>query len=653
MHTLDWAILATSLTALLVACVLVGRQSRGISDYLVAGRLAGRYLLTLSEGVAGLGAITIVGTFEVFYSAGFVPVWWGYFLAPLGLFLALSGFVIYRYRQTRAMTMAEFIEMRYTPRFRLFFGAFTFISGVINYGIFPAVTVRCLMQFCGLPDTVALAGFDLPLFPTLMAVELGLAIALVWLGGQITILVSDYLQAVFSLIVFLALMMFFLWWMPWSDLMAGLQMAPAGQSMIHPFRTNDAADFTPAYYLIGAFMVVYTTRAWQGNSGYNGSARTPHEARMAGIFANWRAVAQNLALLLMPLCVFAVMHNPKFAAQASQITNLLAAVTDPAIRTQVTVPVALSVILPTGFLGLLATTLVAAAISTDNTYLHSWGSIFIQDVVLPLRKKPLSIKQHVFLLRAASLGVAVFAFFFSLLFPLKDYIFMFMDVTGAIFLGGAGSAIIGGLYWRRGSTAGAWCAMITGAVLSAAGIATQQTWTNHLAPWLLTRLPGNAWLAANAELFPYNGRQIMFVAMVAALLIYIVVSLFNRTHFDLEKLLNREARIAHDDASAPVFGWRERVAELMGAGHEFTRGDRLVCRLTLAWTFFWWILFVVGSVANLLIDVPDSAWSTFWRWNVGLTAPIAFIATLWFLIGGARDFRQLLVDLKKSHEIPS
>ncbi len=650
MQTLDWAILATSLTGLLVACVLVGRQSRGVSDYLVAGRLAGRYLLTLSEGVAGLGAITIVGTFEVFYSADFVPVWWGYFLAPLGLFLALSGFVIYRYRQTRAMTMAEFIEMRYTPRFRLFFGAFTFISGVINYGIFPAVTVRCLMQFCGLPDTVMIAGFALPLFPTLMALELGLAIALVWLGGQITILVSDYLQAVFGLIVFLALMLFFLWWMPWTDLIDGLRMAPAGQSMIHPFRANDAADFTPAYYLIGAFMVVYTTRAWQGNSGYNGSARTPHEARMAGIFANWRAVAQNLALLLMPLCVFAVLHNPKFSEQASQITTLLAAVTDPATRTQVTVPVALSVILPTGFLDLLATTLVAAAISTDNTYLHSWGSIFIQDVVLPLRKKALTPRQHVFLLRAASLGVAVFAFFFSLLFPLKDYIFMFMDVTGAIFLGGAGSAIIGGLYWSRGSTAGAWCAMITGALLSGIGIATQQTWT-HLAPWLLTRLPGNAWLAANAELFPYNGRQIMFIAMVAALLIYVVVSLLSRTHFDLESLLNREARVAHDPESAPVFGWRERVAELMGAGHEFTRGDRLICRLTLIWTFFWWILFVVGSITNLLIDVPDSVWSTFWRWNVGLTAPIAFIATLWFLIGGARDFRQLLIDLKKSHEM--
>ncbi|MFV0338184.1 MAG: sodium:solute symporter [Chthoniobacterales bacterium] len=650
MHALDWAILATSLVALIIACVFVGRRSRGVTDYLVAGRLAGRYLLTLSEGIAGLGAITIVGTFEVFYSAGFVPVWWGYFLAPLGLILALSGFVIYRYRQTRAMTMAEFIEMRYSSRFRLFFGLFTFLSGVINYGIFPAVTVRCIMQFCRLPDSVSLSGFDLPLFPTLMALELILAISLVWLGGQITILVSDYLQAVFSLLVFLAMMLFFLWWMPWKDLIDGLAMAPLGQSMLHPFRANDAADFTPAYYLIGAFMIVYTTRAWQGNSGYNGSARTPHEARMAGVLANWRAMAQNLALLLMPLCVFAVMHNPKFAEQAALIGTLLNEVSDPAIRTQVTVPVALSCILPIGFMGLLATTLVAAAISTDNTYLHSWGSIFIQDVVLPLRKKALTPRQHVILLRMASLGVAVFAFFFSLLFPLKDYIFMFMDVTGAIFLGGAGSAIIGGLYWRKGSTAGAWGAMITGAFLSAAGILIQQLWVGTLAPWLLRYWPDNAWLIANAESFPYNGREIMFAAMLSALVVYITISLFNRKKFDLETLLNHEAQAAHDEKSTPIFGWRERLAELMGRGHEFTRGDRLLCRLTLAWTFFWWGLFVVGSILNLLIDVPDSLWADFWYWNITLTAPIAFAATVWFLIGGIKDFRKLLSDLNKSHQ---
>jgi len=647
MHLLDWSILALALLALFAACVGTSRLMRGVADYLVAGRCAGRYLLTLSEGAAGLGAITVIGTFEVFYSAGFVPLWWGYFLAPLGLFVALSGFVIYRFRQTRAMTMAEFIEMRYSRRFRLFFGGLTFVSGVVNYGIFPAVTVRCFMQFCGVPDTLALGGFSLPMFPALMALELGIAITLVWLGGQITILVSDYLQAAFCMIVFFALMVFFLWWMPWADLVAGLAMAPEGKSMLHPFKAGNAADFNTAYYLIGAFMIVYTTRAWQGTSGYNACARSPHEARMAGILANWRAVAQNLALLLMPLCVFAVLHNPKFADQAAQINALLADLSDPAARAQMTVSAGLSVLLPAGFLGLFATVLVAAAISTDNTYLHSWGSIFIQDVVLPLRKKPLDPKQHVRWLRGASLGVAVFAFGFSLMFPLKDYVFMFFDITGAIFLGGAGAAIIGGLYWRRGSTAGAWAGMITGGTLSVGGLVVQQLWAGALAPWLRELAPDSAWLVAHADKFPHNGREIMFGAMLCALAVYVVVSLCGRTRFDLETMLGREARAAHDAASAPRFGWRERLAEIVGSGPEFTRGDRLLSRLTLAWTLFWWCVFVVGTLYNLAFDVPEASWAAFWRWNIALTVPLGVVATVWFLVGGIRDFRRLLRDLRR------
>ncbi|MFH1496778.1 MAG: sodium:solute symporter [Verrucomicrobiota bacterium] len=647
MHTLDWIILAAFLLALCLACAGSSRLMSGVSGYLVANRCAGRYLLTLSEGTAGLGAITIIGTFEIFFSAGFVPVWWGYFLAPLGLFIALSGFVIYRFRQTRAMTMAEFIQMRYSRRFRIFFGALTFVSGVVNYGIFPAVTVRAFMQFCGVPDTLALGGFDVPMFPALMLLELGIAIGLVWLGGQITILVSDYLQAVFCMVVFFALLVFFIFWMPWPDLVAGLAMAPEGKSMLHPFRAGNAADFNTAYYLIGAFMVVYTTRAWQGNSGYNACARSPHEARMAGILANWRAVAQNLALLLIPLCVFAVLHNPKFADQAAQIGALVENIADPSARAQMTVSAGLSVILPAGFLGLFATVLVAAAISTDNTYLHSWGSIFIQDVVLPLRGgEPLPAAQHVRWLRGSSLGVAVFAFGFSLLFPLKDYVFMFFDITGAIFLGGAGAAIIGGLYWRRGSTAAAWTAMVAGGGLSVSGIAIQQIWPTRLAPWLAEVMPGNAWLATHAERFPYNGREIMFAAMLCALAAYVLVSLCGRTRFDLEAMLGHEAEAAHDGKAAPRFGWRERLGEMIGNGREYSRGDRLLCRATLVWTLFWWLVFVIGTVWNLVIDVPESSWAVFWQWNIGVSVALGAFVTVWFLVGGVRDFRQMLRDLR-------
>jgi len=41
-------------------------------------------------------------------------------LAPVGLFLAISGWVIYRFRETRALTLAEFFERRYGGPLRQF-----------------------------------------------------------------------------------------------------------------------------------------------------------------------------------------------------------------------------------------------------------------------------------------------------------------------------------------------------------------------------------------------------------------------------------------------------------------------------------------------------------------------------------------------------
>src|SRR5690606_34668097 len=155
-------------------------------------------------------------------------------------------------------------------------------------------------------------------------------------------------------------------------------------------------------------------------------------------------------------------HHPAFAGLAETVSGQLTAIGDEQTRKQMTVPIVVSHILPVGMMGLFAAVIVAAAVSTDDTYLHSWGSIFIQDVVMPFRKRRLEPKPHLGLLRLAMLGVAVFAFMFSLLFPLQAYILMFFQIPGAIYLGGAGAVIIGGLYWSKGTTAGAWAAMITG-----------------------------------------------------------------------------------------------------------------------------------------------------------------------------------------------
>ena len=49
------------------------KYTQSTSDFLTANRLAGRYLLCMADGVAGLGAVSIIARFQMVYEAGFAP----------------------------------------------------------------------------------------------------------------------------------------------------------------------------------------------------------------------------------------------------------------------------------------------------------------------------------------------------------------------------------------------------------------------------------------------------------------------------------------------------------------------------------------------------------------------------------------------------
>lgn len=272
MHPVDLIILVSILAAVLGTALYVRRYTLSVADFLSANRCAGRYMLTIADGIAGVGAVTIVASWEKFYQGGFGAMHWGGMLAPVGLVLALSGWVIYRYRQTRALTLPQFLERRYSRRFRLFAGFLCFFSGVLNYGIFPAVTGRFLIYFLDLPiytstlSAIGLPGVELNwTLGLVMACVLGVALTITLNGGQIAVIVSDFLQGQLANICFLVLLGVILWLLPWGDLMNTLKtQAEPGKSKLNPFDQGKLPDFSPMFFLMMAVLQVYTYRVWQG-----------------------------------------------------------------------------------------------------------------------------------------------------------------------------------------------------------------------------------------------------------------------------------------------------------------------------------------------------------------------------------------------------
>jgi SSS family solute:Na+ symporter len=651
MQWIDWLIVAGFLAALAASAWSMRRHAGSVSGFLSANRLAGRYLLTVSYNMAQVGVITLVWYFQLGYDVGFTQYWWGYLEGPSLILLAVTGWVIYRFRETRAMTLAQFFEMRYSKRFRVFSGVVAFISGILNYAIFPGVTARFFIAMLGMPDSFGFLGATVPTFPAVMAALLAFAVFMVFAGGMLAVLVTDFFQGVFCFCTFVTVCYWVLLKFPWLQLEETMRMLPAGKSMLNPLGLQDEQNFNVVYWLISAFTLFYACRAWQGDQGYNSAARDAHEARMGQLLNGWRYRTLMLVTVLVPLAVRAFLTHPEHAAASAGLQEMIAAQPTEALQAEMRVPLALGVMLPAGMLGLVVAAMMGAAVSTDEAYLHSWGSIFVQDVVLPFRRRPMAPRSQLVLLKLAVLGVAVFAFLISLRWQPGEYIAMYGALTGSIFVAGGGAAIIGGLYTRWGTTAGAWSAMLAGIGISVPGLVVLNAptaWVEAMAapePAFPALAAAFNWVRANV-----TGMELSFVAMMASCGAYVVASLAGGVRrFELDRMLHRGRWRVEGDAAldeAP-----RTFLEKIGFDRQYRGWDRFVAVITLAWPLAFTVLFLVATPWLLWRraagePVGDQAWSAWWHGWTWVILVASTVVTAWFSIGGIRDYVRLRRDLR-------
>ena len=671
---IDWLIVALVLAGMIYSVSMTKGLMKSVTDFLSAGRTAGRYVLSVSSGVAGLGAISIVMFMEMGFVAGFALSWWGLSQGIIILAITMSGWVIYRFRMTRSLTLAQFFEKRYSRNFRIFAGIVAFFAGIINFGIFPAVGAQFFINYCGLPESF----LGIPMYPLVMILLLGVALYFVYTGGQIAVIIADFFQGVFVTLVLFGIALFLFFNVSWDQVTESLEQTPLklareeiadlrledsfealtedeqnkkifdinnkyeNSSRINPFKTSHVEDFNFWYFLIGIIGVMYGTLGWQGSQGYNSSAKSAHEAKMGSVLAGFRGLPQGLFMFLVPVLVYVFMNHPDYQSVADSVNSSLASLSTDTLRSQMRAPFVLSEVLPVGLLGAFAALMLAAFISTHDTYLHSWGSIFIQDVIMPFREKPFDKDTHIKVLRYSIFGVAVFIFLFSLLFSQSQKIALYFAVTAAIFSGGCGAVIIGGLYWDRGTTAAAWTAMVVGAVIGVGGTLVKQVSSDWLAD------PASYQTMKSILLFlqNINGQEYWGIGMAASSLSYVTVSLAGpEKRMNMDKLLNRgkysidgEVKVVNEE---PDLGWK-----IFGMGKEFTKTDKLIYIVNYAWTGMWTIVFIVGTIYNLSNPVSNSSWMAYWKYYIYINIVVCAVIIVWFTLGGFSDLRQMIKSLK-------
>ena len=674
LHLVDWLIVFIALAGMFYSVSFSSGLMKSVTDFLSAGRTAGRYLISVSSGVAGLGAISVVMFLEMGYVAGFSLAWWGLSQGIIILMLTMSGWVIYRFRSTRCLTLAQFFEKRYSRKFRIFTGIVAFLAGIINFGIFPAVGAQFFISYCGLPDSF----MGIPVYPLIMIILLSISLYFVYTGGQIAVIIADFFQGIFATLVLIVTVLYLFFSVGWDQVTESLEQTPLqlakkeimdlqndedylllsdlekekkrneidekyeNSSRINPFKTSNVEDFNFWYFLIGIIGIMYGTMGWQGSQAYNSSAKSAHEAKMGSVLAGFRGLPQGLFFLLVPVLIYVFMNHTDYASVAASVELSLQDLETDTLRSQMRGPIVLSTVLPIGLLGAFAALMLAAFISTHDTYLHSWATILVQDVIMPFRDKPFDKDTHLKVLRYAILGVAVFIFLFSLLFQQNQKIALFFAITAAIFAGGSGAVIIGGLYWDRGTTKAAWAAIIIGALISVGGVLVKQIsveWLSDTSSYV--QLKNILHFIRNI-----NGQEYWGISMGASAFAYVMVSVIDNVKpFNMDKLLNRgdyaihgEKKIISENAE---LGWK-----IFLMGEEFTKGDKVIYILNYAWTGIWTLVFIVGTIYNLSNEVSDSSWMLFWKNYIYIFIVISLLIIVWFTIGGFRDLKIMMYKLK-------
>jgi SSS family solute:Na+ symporter len=634
---IDYAMIFGWVVFIVIMTFFTGRLSTSVGDYLSSNRCAGRYLLCTATDMGTFAVIYMIAVFQQYYQSGFAGEWWNWLVSmPLMMILPMTGWVQYRYRESRAQTMPELFEMRYGRKFRIFTGLLAFIAGILNYGIFPAVTARAMIAICGLPDAFLLCGFEISTYPVMMIALLAIALRILLSGGHVSVMITDFLQGSMVFIGFSAIFIYMLMRFGLDGIVDPLVNAAPGTSRINPFDQSSVSDFNIWFFVLLAFNRLYSWLVWPSAQGYMAAAKSPHDAKMARVLGQWAGLMKQGILIAMPLLAFVIINNPGlYSAESSGALNALSQVTDPNLKKELTVPLALLHTLPPGILGLLVMVMIGAAVTTDNSFIHSWSSIFVQDVVVPITGKRLPPVKHLRMLKLSVFGVAVFAFIWSMIFPLKEWIFMYFQITSSLFLSGAGIALIGALYWKKGTVQGAWGAVVTGLIISVTGIILRQCWE---------QIPGALNMAPE---FPINGVYVFTISAICSSAVYILVSLLTcRQDFNLDKLLHRGVYAVKDSMSQSVTKkktWRD----IIGITSEFTRLDKMIYLGCYLWIIGFLLLNLVCTAWNFWVHpLSNGFWAGLWKTYLIILGIIEVIATIWFTTGGFIDLKQLVKTLR-------
>ena len=445
---LDWTIVACYVLGTVLIGFYVNRHIRGMSDFLVAGRSIRTKLGIATMIGSELGLVTAMFAAQKGFTGGFAAFHIGVLALLAALVVGFSGMIVVPLREMKVMTIPEFYEKRFTRKLRIFGGLILALSGVLNMGLFLKAGAIFVTGLTGMNDPTTIK--------IVMTIMIVLVLAYTTLGGMVSVVLTDYIQFVVLSFGMLLAVGLSIWTIGWSTIVDGVKTVH-GEAGFDPLNEE---EFGASYVVWMFFVGLISCNVWQTSVMRACSAETVAVVKKLYIWSSIGFMVRFIIPQFLGICALAFFLND--AELANHFFDADGKIIDD--HSLEAMPVFLSQLLPVGLIGLVGAGMLAAFMSTHDTYLLCWSSVFVEDVVNPLVGNDLAPKQRIMLTRIFLVVIAAFLLIWSMWFKLEDDLWDYMAVSGAVYFTGAFVVLTAGIYWKRASTFGAWLALLAGTI---------------------------------------------------------------------------------------------------------------------------------------------------------------------------------------------
>lgn len=459
----DGTIVGLYLLATMVAGIVVRKYVGKVEDFLVAGREMNVYLGIASLAATEFGIITCMYTAQSGYNYGFAGAIPGIAQFIAMLIVGWTGFCIRPLRESGAMTIPELFERRFGPFTRWLSGVVIVLGGLLNMGVF----LKIGGEFLVVVANVGIRGFT-PHQTIMLMMGLLLLMVTIYtiLGGMLSVLITDFLQFVVMSAGLLVVTILILVNVGW-DRIASTVEAKYGAAGCNPFLGEQQGV---GYVVFQLLLNTAATLTWQTVIARVLASKDARTGQKIFTRTSFFFVCRWMIPGFWGMAALATLTPAAFATLPPGMQS------DPSLYAM---PLFLSTFVPIGLMGLLIAAMLAADMSTDSSYMLTWGSVIYNDILAPFRRRrastgPADERRGLLWNRLIVAFIGVYLFFFGLVYKIEGNVWDYLTLTGAVYLSSMSVLLIACCYWSRANSWGAIGAILLGAAVPVAYLTLQK-----------------------------------------------------------------------------------------------------------------------------------------------------------------------------------